>query len=205
MSSFDFDAFEQLWVSSIARALSSFSLAPNDRVYALAFWQLYSEQGSVIYRPSVGIGSEAGWEKIRDGEPRDAGFGSLRWNPADWPHSILDLPDAQALDAAYLGLATHACGGIDPNTMREVDALPAAYEASWSAVYDRGTGTLVHVARELTRRAHARVEAFAKLPVADDFVAVVCDPSLGEEGEELLRACVGEPLLSRLYPNLDCT
>jgi hypothetical protein len=35
---------------------------------------------------------------------------------------------------------------------------------------------------------------FVLLPLVDDFVAVVCDPSQGEDGEEWLRRCVDEPL-----------
>jgi len=43
---------------------------------------------------------------------------------------------------------------------------------------------------------------FAALPLTDDFVAVVCDPAWGDDGEEWLRRCVDEPLFSALFPNL---
>jgi hypothetical protein len=48
------------------------------------------------------------------------------------------------------------------------------------------------VSHELTRRARAR--AGIPLPLVDDFVAVVCDPSQAEDGEEGLLRCVDEPL-----------
>jgi len=42
------------------------------------------------------------------------------------------------------------------------------------------------------------VQADAVLPLTDDFVTVVCNPSQGKDGD----CCVDEPLLSALFPNL---
>ena len=63
---------------------------------------------------------------------------------------------------------------------------------------------MIGVSRELTRRARARIGVFAALPVTDDFVTVVCDPSQGKDGEVWLRCCVDEPLFSAPEPLLVC-
>lgn len=200
-AAFDYDALIATWIAEIEAALDDVVLAPGDRAYGIALWLLYAERGSVIYAPCVGLGTEADWESIRGGEPADAGFGSLRWNPADWPRSMLDRARTPRVVAAYDQLAAAACGGRSAQTVRGREHT-AAEIATWTAAYVASTDALVRVARTLTRHAHDGVGPFARLALTPDFVAVVCDPSLGAEGEALLRACVDEPLASRLFPNV---
>ena len=90
---------------------------------------------------------------------------------------------------------------MDPEEARRVDDDPAR-DARWEPYFERSIDAVIAVSRELTRRARARIGVFAALPLTDDFVAVVCDPSWGDDGEEWLRRCIDEPLLSALFPNL---
>src|SRR5262245_20987815 len=198
--SFDFDALERLWLTSIEEALTLIEFSRDERLYAIAFWLFYSEYGSVIYPPVVGLGEETAWQEKWGSEGRDAGFGSGRWNPADWKHDILTLPRADAIQAAYTALATEACG-MDPEEARHAGDDPTR-DARWKPYFERSIAAVIAVSRKLTRRAHARIGVFAALPLTDDFVAVACDPSQGEDGEEWLRRCVDEPLFSALFPNL---
>ena len=199
---FDFPALEQLWLASIEDALTALQLPAGERLYALAFWLFYAETGSVIHAPVVGVAGEDAWAQTRAGEARDAGFGSLRWNPADWRYSMLTLPAQAAIDQAYVQLATAACGGIDPEAARRLPDDDAR-DAAWDAVFERGIASVIAVCHELTRRAHARAGVFAALPLTDDFVAVVCDPAWGDDGERWLRACIDDAQLrARLFPDL---
>jgi hypothetical protein len=197
---FDFDALERLLLTSIEEALTAIELGRGERLYAIAFWLFYSETGALIYPPVVGLGEETTWQQAWGSEGRDAGFGSGRWNPADWKYDILTLPGTDAIETAYTALATEACG-MDPEKARYAGRDPAR-NARWEPYFERSIGTVIAVSRELTRRARARIGAFAALPLTDDFVAVVCDPSQGEDGKEWLRRCVDEPLFSALFPNL---
>jgi hypothetical protein len=199
--SFDFDALERLWLTSIEEALTSIRLRPGERLYAIAFWLFYAETGAVIYQPVVGLGEETSWQEESGNEGRDAGFGSGRWNPADWKYSALTLPGADAITAAYTALGTAACG-MDAEEARRAGKDPAR-DARWEPYFERSIDAVAAVCRELTRRARERMGVFAALPLTDDFVAVICDPGSGDEGEEWLRRCLDEPLLSALFPNLD--
>lgn len=198
--SFDFGALERLWLTSIEEALTLIELGRGERLYAIAFWLFYAETGAVISPPMVGLGEETTWQEAWGSEGRDAGFAFYRWNPADWKYDIIELPRADAIDAAYTALATEACG-MDPEEARRADKDPARY-ARWQPYFERSIDAVIAVSRELTRRARARTGVFAALPLTDDFVAVVCDPSWGDDGEEWLRRCVDEPLFSALFPNL---
>jgi hypothetical protein len=198
--SFDFGALERLWLTSIEEALTSIEFGRGERLYAIAFWLFYSEYGSIIRPPVVGLGQETTWQVAWGSEGRDAGFGSGRWNPADWKYDILTLPRADAIEGAYTALATEACG-MDPEDARDADDDPTR-DARWEPYFERSIGAVIAVSRELTRRARARIGVFAALPLTDDFVAVVCDPSQGKDGEEWVRRCVDEPVFSALFPNL---
>jgi hypothetical protein len=188
---FDFAAFEQLWLSSIEEALAALRLPDGERLYALAFWLFYGETGGVIHAPAVGLADETAWEE------------ETRMSPADWRVNALELPAQGAIDAAYHQIGTEACGGVDPETVRHSTAPDEpARDAAWDAVFERSIEAVIAVCRELTARARARRGVFAGLPLSDDFVAVVCDPAQGDEGEHWLRACVDEPLRSRLFPDL---
>ena len=198
--SFDFGALERLWLTSIEEAMMSIELERSERLYAIAFWLFYAETGAVIHPPVVGLGEETAWQEEWGSEGRDAGFGSGRWSPADWKYDMLMLPRADAIDAAYTVLGTEACG-MDPEEARGADENPAR-EVRWKPYFERSIDAVIAVSRELTRRARGRIGVFAALLLTDDFVAVVCDPSWGNNGEEWLRRCVDEPLLSALFPNL---
>ena len=207
--SFDFGALEHLWLTSIEEVLTSSRLGRGERLYAIAFWLFYAETGAVIYPPAVGLGVETArrearvqtaWQDAPRTEGRDAGFASLRWNPADWEYGILELPRADVIKAAYTALATEACG-MDPEEARDADDDPAR-DARWQPYFDRSIEAVIAVSRELTRRARTRTGVLAAWPLTDDFVAIVCDPSWGKIGEEWLRCCVDEPLFSALFPNL---
>jgi hypothetical protein len=198
--SFDFGALERLWLTSIEEALTSIEFGRGGRLYAIAFWLFYREYGSVIHPPMVGLGEETAWQKEWGSEGRDAGFASGRWSPADWKYDILMLPRADAIEAAYTTLATEACG-MDPEEARDAHDDPKR-DARWESYFARSIGSVIAVSRELTRRARARIGVFAALPLTDDFVTVVCDPSQGKDGEQWLRRCVDEPLFSTLFPNL---
>jgi hypothetical protein len=207
--SFDFGDLERLWLTSIEEVLTSIRFGRGERLYAIAFWLFYAEPGAIIYPPMVGLGVEsarrearvqAAWPDARRTKGRDAGFASLRWNPADWEYDMITLPRASAIKAAYTALATEACG-MDPEEALGGDEDPAR-EARWKPYFESSIDAVIAVSRELTRRAHARIGAFTALPLTDDFVAVVCDPSWGDEGEGWLRRCVDEPLFSALFPNL---
>jgi hypothetical protein len=206
---FDFGALERLWLTSIEEAVSSIELRHGERIYAIAFWLLYAETGAVIHQPMVGLGVETALGEARfqtayqdatRAEGRNLGFASLRWSPADWEYDILVLPRADAIEAVYTALAAEACG-MDPEEARHAEDDPAR-DAGWERYFHRSIGAVIAVSRELTRRARAQTGVFAALPLADDFVAVVCDSSQGECGEEWLRRCVDEPLLSALFPDL---
>jgi hypothetical protein len=201
VSDFDFDALAQLWTEDIEAALDEIVLAPGDRAYGLAFWLLYAEEGAVIFAPCVGLGTEADWIAIRRGEPVSAGFGSARWNPADWPRDMLRRARTPRIEEAYRRLGTAACGGLDPELARRRRATDAE-RVVWKQTWEASTRMLVHVSRTLTQRARDRAGPFARLATTEEFVALVCDPSLGPEGEALALACVDEPLASRLFPNL---
>jgi hypothetical protein len=124
---FDFGALERLWLTSIEEAISM-ELRRGERLYAIAFWFFHGETGAVIAQPMVGLGVETALGEARfqtayddaRAEGRDAGFASLRWNPADWEYDILVLPRADAIEAAYTALATEACG-MDPEEARHAD------------------------------------------------------------------------------------
>jgi len=198
--SFDFGALEGLWLTSIEEALASIEFGRGERLYAIAFWLFYAETGAVISPPMVGLGEETAWQKEWGSEGRDAGFASYRWNPADWKYDILTLPRADAIEAAYTALATEACG-MDPEEARRAGTDPAR-DTRWVPYFERSIDAVIAVSRELTQRARARTSVFAALPLTDDFVAVVCAPSQGKDGEEWLRRCVDEPLFSALFPNV---
>jgi hypothetical protein len=197
---FDFRALERLWLVSIEEALASTEFGRDAHLYAIAFWLFYAETGSVIYTPVVGVGEENAWQQAFGSEGRDAGFGFCRWNPGDWKYGTLTLRRADAIEATYRALATEACG-MDPEEARRADDDPARDER-WQSYFDKSIDAVIAVSRELTRRARARAGVFAALPLTDDFVAVVCDPSWGDDGERWLRRCVDEPLFSVLFPNL---
>jgi len=198
--SFHFGALEHLWLTSIEEAMTSIELGRGERLYAVAFWLFHAEIGAVIYPPVVGLGEEIAWQEAWGSEGRDAGFGSGRWSPADWKYDILTLPRADAIKAAYTALATEACG-MDPEEARGADKNPERI-ARWKPYFESSIHSVIAVSRELTRRARARIGVFAALPLTDDFVAVVCDPSWGDDGEAWLRRCIDEPLFSALFPNL---
>jgi hypothetical protein len=198
--SLDFGALERLWLTSIEEAMTSIELGRGERLYAMAFWLFYAETGAIIYPPVVGLGEETAWQEAWGSEGRDAGFGSSRWNPAGWKQSMLTLPRADAIKATYTALGTEACG-MDPEEARRAGEDPAR-DAHLEPYFERSIDAVIAVSRELTRRARARTGAFAALPLTDDFVAAVCDPSWGDDGEEWLRRCVDEPLFSALFPNL---
>jgi hypothetical protein len=198
--SFDFGALERLWLTSIEEAISSIELGHGERLYA--FWLFYAETGAVIHQPMVGLGVETALGEARfqtayqdatRAEGRDAGFASLRWNPADWEYDILVLPRVDGIEAAYAALEAEACG-MDVEEARHAETDPAR-AARWETYFDRSIDAVIAVSRGLTRRARARTGVFAALPLSDDFVAVVCAPSQGKGGEEWLRRCVDEPLL----------
>ena len=176
-------------------------VAADDELYAIAFWHFYAETGAVIYAPVVGIGCETLARELFADEDRYAGFGSGRWNPADWPYSILELPNENEIKSAYHRLGTYACGGIDPEEARH---LPDGQvdDDLWNLAFDRSIDAIVATCRELERRARERLGVFAALRLNQEFVAVACDPSQGEEGEKWLSCCVDEPLRSKLFPNL---
>jgi len=90
---------------------------------------------------------------------------------------------------------------MDPEEARRVDDDPAR-DARWEPYFERSIDAVIAVSRELTRRARARTGVFAALPLTDDFVALICSPNQGKDGEEWLRRCVDEPLFSDLFPNL---
>jgi hypothetical protein len=207
--SFDFGALERLWLTSIEEVLTSSRLGRGERLYAIAFWLFYAETGAIISPPLVGLGVETArrearvqtaWQDAPRTEGRDAGFASRRWSPADWEYDILELPRADAIEAAYTALATEACG-MGPEEARQADDDPAR-NARWEPYFERSIDAVIAVSRELTRRARARTGVFAALPLTDDFVALICSPNQGKDGEEWLRRCVDEPLFSALFPNL---
>ena len=200
---FAFDELTDLWLSGIEVALAKFAsqLAADDEVYAIAFWLFHAETGGVIYAPVVGVGCEISARELFGDEERYAGFGSGRWNPADWPHSILVLPNKNEIKAAYHRLGTFACGGIDPEQARHLPHVQVR-EDLWYLAFDRSIDAIVLTCRELTRRARHQLGPFAMLRLNPEFVVVVCDPSHGEDGENWLIRCVDEPLRSRLFPNL---
>jgi|ERR1043166_7990483 hypothetical protein len=100
---FSFEELKELWLTGIENALARFAseLAADDELYAIAFWLFYAETVAVIYAPVVGIGCEISARELFGHEGRYAGFGSGRWNPADWPHSILELPNDNEIESAY--------------------------------------------------------------------------------------------------------
>jgi hypothetical protein len=87
---------------------------------------------------------------------------------------------------------------MDPEGARDAGNDPAR----WEQYFERSIDAVIAVSREPTRRARARTGVFAALPLTDDFVAVICSPNQGKDGEEWLRRCVDEPLFSALFPNL---
>lgn len=183
---FDFDGLAAAWVEAIEAALDEVALAPDDRAYAVAFWMLYGIEGAEISAPCVALGTELDREAIHRGEPRDAGFGSWRWNPADWPRSMLDRARSPRVVAAYDALTRAACGDRDvrPAPRGTTVAEAAVWRAHWTA----STAMLVRVAHVLTERARNGAGPFARIARGPDFVAVVCDPSLGPEGVALFEA-----------------
>jgi hypothetical protein len=148
-----FDELSELWLTGIENALAGFApqLAADDEIYAIAFWLFYAETGAVIYAPLVGIGCEISAGKLFADEGRYEGFGSGRWNPADW-NSILDLPNENEITSAYHRLGTYACGGIDPEEARR---LPdgVVQEDLWNIAFDHSIDAIVATCRELTKRA----------------------------------------------------
>jgi len=199
---------ERLWLTSIEEVLTSIRLGRGERLYAIAFWLFYAETGAIISPPLVGLGVETArrearvqtaWQDAPRTEGRDAGFASLRWNPADWEYDILELPCADAIEAAYTALATEACG-MDPEEAQHADDDPAR-DARWEPYFERSIDAVI----ELTRRARARTGVFAALRLTDDFVAVICSPNQGKGGEEWLRRCVDEPLCGFRFNPAGCS
>jgi hypothetical protein len=57
---------------------------PDARFYAIAFWLSMPRPALSSTRPWFGLGEETAWQEACGGEGRDAGFGSCRWNAAEW-------------------------------------------------------------------------------------------------------------------------
>lgn len=197
---YDFREFQNTWIAELELALSAKSFPPGERFYGLAFFMFYAERGSVILPPMVSLGGEQDWVRGTHGEEaRDAGFGSFRWNPADW--SLVLYEPNSVIRSAYERLSQHACGGRAAENERG-QRHEREYLAHWDATHVEYLDVMAKLCRELTRRAQERESVFRSMPVTEDFVAVVCDPSLGRQGEELLMACVEGPMRARLFPGL---
>ncbi len=67
------------------QALAKLVLHEGDRMYTLAFW-LFNEGV-----PTLGVGTEMSWRERAWEGASETPFGSLRWSPADWRHSVVEV------------------------------------------------------------------------------------------------------------------
>ncbi len=74
------------WLDAAEHALATLVLPQGDRIYALAFW-LFNEAGV----PTLGVGTEMSWRERAWEGASETPFGSLRWSPAEWQHSVIEV------------------------------------------------------------------------------------------------------------------
>lgn len=194
---FDFDGLTEMWVARAEQALERVPLPDGETLSAVAFWLFYAEQGGRIMRPALSaIGTH--WLADAGGDAEERGFGSIHWNPADWPWYI-EPSAAEEIDRVYEALTAAACVHMRPGA--EPGADPEG-EAAWERVFARSVDAVIDAARALTERARRGAGLLARLPLDPSFVVVVCDPSQGQEGELWLARSLDEPLRSTLCPGL---
>lgn len=178
-TSFDWAGLEAAAIHSMVNAVRTIhEKYPHECLYGAMFHAFYGD-GSVIYWPTIAVGSEESLAQIvqeyqRRGhdEPADELSHSLRWSGADLPHSIEAEDEQDAWAQACCDFAS----------------VEGTYSA-WEKIYDR----YMHIFPVAAKKAR---EQLVLAGIVDaDFIAVTMD-----EAEDLVPLSLTDEQVSRHFP-----
>lgn len=202
---FDFSELSALWVAHIEGAVAAVrDRLPREEVfYAIAFWNLYAAQGDRILRASASLAGER-WLQSCTKPGAAPRFGSIKWNPAEWPWSLDDGDDegsASRLDAAHASLSAFATRDCGSTGAPSIQRLTTRCVQTWDDAFERSVEALADAARTLTARARAGSGPFAGLRLSADFAVLVCDVTNDDDGVRWLLRYHDPKLVATLFPH----
>jgi HEAT repeat protein len=175
-AAFDWAAFEGALFEEFRSALARLGRAHRDvRFYAVALWGVYGELDRVLTLPSLGAAvakeGSAGGDAVVD---NTEGFWGVRWNPADWQFSVIELRKRPALRLER---------ALTREAIRDT-------QAHWMRVEARYLEVRIALARRL------RDVAPTLLATTDDFVVFVHDQ---DGGYEVAALTIAPELVARFF------